>query len=270
MATRPSPPAAAHLRQPPFADITDGLPVPLFFRTEHMPAHATYPSLRHAWGEFVYSFSGVTEVKMGEQHFLAPPHLGLWIAPDTEHTGFNHQEAVHCSIYIRRDLCASMPAQSCALIVSPLLRAILDHLRACHATPGTGRAHARLLRVLADQIAACPRTGSFVPRTDDAQLEAILQVLRERPDDNRTLAELAADFHMSERTLMRRCQRELGMSLTQWRQRVRMINALSLLRNGRPVEAVALDMGYATSSAFIAMFRRLTGTSPGRFVAEKP
>lgn len=265
MATRSSSPAAGHLRLPPFID---QLPVPIFFRTEHMPAHATYPPLRHAWGEFVYSFSGVTEVKAGTQHFLTPPHLGLWIAPDTDHTGFNHQEAVHCSLYIRRDLCGRMPRQSCAVIVSPLLRAMLEHLRELPDDEAAGRAHARLLRVLVDQIAACPTTGSFIPHTEKPALEAILQSLREHPEDKRTLAELAADFHMTERTLIRRCQKELGMSLTEWRQRLRLINALPLLRDGHSVESVALGLGYATSSAFIAMFRRLTGTSPARFVSE--
>lgn len=257
---------AAHLRLPPF---TDQLPVPIFFRIEHMPAHATYPPMRHAWGEFVYSFSGVTEVKAGERHFLAPPHLGLWIAPGTEHIGFNHQEAVHCSLYIRGDLCSGMPEQSCAVIVSPLLRAMLEHLRDLPRAQATGRAHARLLRLLVDQVAACPTTGSFIPHTDKPELEAVLQSLRDCPGDNRTLAELAADFHMTERTLMRRCRNELGMSLTEWRQRLRLVSALPLLRDGHSVESVAMGLGYATSSAFIAMFRRLTGTSPARFISRQ-
>ena len=63
--------APRHLRLPPF---TDKLPAPVFFRTEHMPSNATYPALSHAWGEFVYSFSGITEVKASGQHWLAPPN----------------------------------------------------------------------------------------------------------------------------------------------------------------------------------------------------
>jgi hypothetical protein len=94
-----------------------------------MPSHATYPSLTHRWGELVYSFSGVTEVTAGEQHVLAPPQLGLWIPAGTRHTGFNEGEAVHCSVYITRRLCARMPKALCAVIVTPLVRAMLDHLR---------------------------------------------------------------------------------------------------------------------------------------------
>lgn len=256
-----------HLRQPPF---TDSLPAPVFFRMERMPSNATYPSLTHRWGEFVYSFSGITQVTAGEQHVLAPPHLGLWIPAGTEHVGFNDEEAVHCSIYIRRRLCSRMPKQLCAVIVSPLVRAILEHLR--DPPPGVDEApgRARLLRVLVDQLSTCATTGSYVPHTADAELDAVLSALRSKPSDNRSLGELAKAFHLSERTLIRRCERELGMSLTEWRQRLRLVNALPLLRAGRSVESIAVELGYATSSSFIAMFRRLIGTSPRRFVTQAP
>ncbi|MDR5880700.1 helix-turn-helix transcriptional regulator [Caballeronia sp. LZ032] len=254
----------AHVRQPPF---TDQLPAPVFFRTERMPAHATYPVLRHAWGEFVYSYSGVTEVKAGNAHFIAPPHLGLWIAPEVEHTGFNHHEAVHCSVYIRRDLCHGMPDVSCAVMVTPLVRSILEHLRDLPDGTSNEPGRARLLRVLVDQLSVCRATGSFVPHSVNPELNTILQLLRDDPADNRTIIELAAMVNLTERTLMRRCQTELGMSLTEWRQRLRFVAALPMLRDGRSVESVAFDLGYASSSAFIAMFRRLTGSSPKRFVA---
>lgn len=250
-----------HVRYPPF---TDKLPAPVYFRIEHMPAHATYPELRHDWGEFVYAFSGVTEVAMAGQNFLAPPHMGLWIPAETSHIGFNQREAVHCSVYISREICGDLPDAPCSIMISPLVRAILDCLR--ETADQTSAPSVRLLRVLVDQLADCPRTGSFVPHSTNAELEPILSALRSNPSDNRSLAELAKAFGFSERTLVRRCERELGMSLMEWRQRLRVVTALPLLRGGQTVEAVALDLGYATSSAFIAMFRRLTGSSPRLFV----
>jgi AraC-like DNA-binding protein len=127
----------------------------------------------------------------------------------------------------------------------------------------------RLLSVLVDQLATCDATGSFIPHASDPTLGRIVEAFRDDPADNRTLGELAAAFNIGERTLMRRAQEELGMSLTELRQRLRVVQALALLSSGSTVEAVALDLGYATSSAFIAMFRRLTGSSPGHF-AQRP
>ncbi|WP_146651660.1 AraC family transcriptional regulator [Labilithrix luteola] len=258
-------PRPRHLRLPPF---TDTLPEPVFFRTEHMPSRATYPTMLHRWGEFVYSFSGITEVTAGEQHFIAPPQLGLWIPEGIEHVGFNEEEAVHCSVYVTRRFCTRMPKHLCAVIVTPLVRAILEQLRDRSPDDDEPAARARLLRVLVDQLSTCATTGSYVPHTVDTELDAVLSVLKANPADQRSLAELAKAFHMSERTLIRRCEQELGMSLTEWRQRLRLVTALPLLRAGRSVESIALDLGYTTSSAFIAMFRRLTGTSPRRFIAQ--
>jgi AraC-like DNA-binding protein len=70
---------------------------------------------------------------------------------------------------------------------------------------------------------------------------------------------------VTERTLARRCQRDLGMSFGEWRQRQRFLAALPLLEAGRPVQTVALELGYSTSSAFIAMFQRQCGTTPDQY-----
>ena len=90
----------------------------------------------------------------------------------------------------------------------------------------------------------------------------MLDALHAQPGDNRTLAEFAQAANTTERTLSRRCERDLGMSLTEWRQRLRVVRSLPLLEAGEKVEAIALDLGYGSASAFIAMFKRLMGVTP--------
>jgi len=68
--------------------------------------------------------------------------------------------------------------------------------------------------------------------------------------------------HTTERTLMRRCQRDLGMTFAEWRQRLRVVRATPLLEAGQTVETIALDLGYGSASAFITMFKKLTGSTP--------
>ena len=43
------------------------------------------------------------------------------------------------------------------------------------------------------------------------------------------------------------------------------VKALPRLEAGEKVEAIAFDLGYASVSAFIAMFRRLMGVTPDAF-----
>ncbi|GAB2842679.1 helix-turn-helix transcriptional regulator [Pseudoduganella ginsengisoli] len=247
---------------PPF---TDTLPAPIFFRAVQLPADTIYPWHCHQWGEFVYSFSGVMEVKLANSHYLAPPQYGIWLPARVEHIGQNRLAAEHSSLYIAEELCGALPAATCALAVSPLVRAILEHLR--QHPPGNPRSDSdeRLLRVLVDQLATARSVGSYLPMSDDPLLSIVLGMLEADPSDNRSVAELARAANTTERTLMRRCQRELGMTLADWRQRLRVVRAMTLLEAGQTVEAVALDLGYASASAFIAMFRRLTNETPDEY-----
>lgn len=55
------------------------------------------------------------------------------------------------------------------------------------------------------------------------------------------------------------------MTFGAWRQQARLLAALTRLAAKEPVTAVAFDLGYESMSAFIAMFRRATGTTPARY-----
>jgi AraC-like DNA-binding protein len=253
---------STHLRVPPFAHT---LPAAIWFRADELPADTAYPRHRHAWGEFVYAYSGLMELKLADAHFLAPPQCGVWLPPQVEHVGLNRDAATHCSLYVSAPLCAPMPRDACALTVSPLVRALLEHLRLAPRALPLSAPDERLLQVLVDQLAQAPRAGSYLPGSDDPVLAPLLQALDAQPGDNRSLAEWAQALHSTERTLLRRCRRELGMSFSEWRQRLRVVKALPRLQAGQKVETVALELGYAGASAFITMFRRLMGVTPDEF-----
>lgn len=241
------------------------LPSAIFFRSADVPAEAIYPRHSHAWGEFVYSYSGVMEIKLDKQHYLAPPQYGIWLPPNVEHCGMNKVETSHCSLYISAELCAAMPDTTCAITVSPLVRAALDHLREHPPALPPTAAEERLLRVLADQLAGATTVQSFLPTSDDALLGPVLRILEQEPGNTCSVAELARAANTTERTLTRRCQRDLGISFAEWRQRLRVVKAMPMLEAGRTVEAIALDLGYSSASAFITMFKRLMGVTPDEF-----
>jgi len=104
--------------------------------------------------------------------------------------------------------------------------------------------------------------GDDLPASDDALLGPVLAALQADPGDRRSLAEWARVIGTTERTLSRRCRHALGMSFNDWRQRLKLLTALSLLEAGHPIQSIAYRLGYSTASAFIAMFRQLTGMSP--------
>ncbi len=72
---------------------------------------------------------------------------------------------------------------------------------------------------------------------------------------------------ISARTMSRRFVTELGLTFARWRQQARLLRALERIADGTPVTTIALDLGYDNVSAFIDMFRRALGTTPGRYMA---
>ena len=93
------------------------------------------------------------------------------------------------------------------------------------------------------------------------------EALIDAPGDNQTLAQWAQATGASERTLARLFDKELGMSFGQWRQQVRLAHGASLIARGLPLWQVAEQLGYASQSAFTAMFRKSFGSTPSAFFA---
>ena len=58
---------------------------------------------------------------------------------------------------------------------------------------------------------------------------------------------------------------ETGMSLGQWLSRQKLLEALKLVAAGESVKTIAMDLGYNSPSAFVAMFRRELGQTPKRY-----
>jgi AraC-like DNA-binding protein len=143
-----------------------------------------------------------------------------------------------------------------------LLKAILADFAARDITMPETTEDLRLAQVLVDQIRSAPRCESYLPFSDDPLLGPVLSALQADPGDRHSQAEWARRMGTTERTLSRRCQDDLGLSFNEWRQRLKLVAALSLIEAGEPVHRIASQLGYSNASAFIAMFRRLTGTSP--------
>jgi AraC-like DNA-binding protein len=58
-------------------------------------------------------------------------------------------------------------------------------------------------------------------------------------------------------------RQDLGMTFPQWRTQLRLHRALVLLAEHTPVTTVAHQCGWSSASAFIEVFRRSFGHTPG-------
>lgn len=105
-----------------------------------------------------------------------------------------------------------------------------------------------------------------IPLPHDARTRRICDALLAHPGDNRNLETWGHLVGASARTIARLFVRETGMTFSAWVRHMRLSLALDRLMQGDSVTTVALDLGYASPSAFCAMFRRALGSSPGRYL----
>lgn len=237
-------------------------PAFMSFRSASVEGGAVFEPRRQPWGKIGFALTGVMEVSVEGRRFLSPPHYATWIPADTLHQCHNRHRVKFVSIYLERGLCVGLPDNACTLGLSPLTRAILaDFLTRNVAVPQTDD-DIRLAHVLMDQFRKAPQCPSYLPITDDPLIQPIIDALQEHPNDRRSLADWAEMLGTTERTVSRRFQSCFGISFNEWRQRLKLVAALSRIEQGEAVQNIAHDLGYSTPSAFIAMFRKLTGTSP--------
>ena len=91
---------------------------------------------------------------------------------------------------------------------------------------------------------------------------ALCQAFLLNPSIHDPAARWARALFMSQSTFRRHFLKQLGLSFSAWRQRACVVSALAWLIAGKPVNEVALSLGYDNASSFATMFRRVTGQPP--------
>ncbi|MDM0090106.1 MULTISPECIES: helix-turn-helix transcriptional regulator [unclassified Variovorax] len=246
----------------------EGKPGPFYFRYDEFDADSVAAAHGHSWGHLNYAAHGTLQMDTEGLRMLSPPQYAVWIPPDVVHSCHLRHAIAYRAIYVERALCARLPATPCTVRVGPIVRSILADFAARALLEPRTEADLRLAHVVVDQLAQAPQQRCYLPDAQSPALVAVLDALQAAPDDHRSLADWAQQVHVTERTLARHCQRELGMSLGEWRQRLRFLRAVDALEAGHTVQQIGFDLGYGTASAFIAMFQREAGTTPEQYRKE--
>lgn len=218
----------------------------------------------HTRGQLLGSSSGLVTVDTDYGQWVVPATHAVWVPPEVVHGLRSHGAFSGWSAYIVPSACADLPDQPCILGVSGLLREVVSRLAHTSEAPMSA-AKERLIGVLLDEIRTLPQDVLGLPMPEELRVLKVARALSENPGDQRRLKEWAAWVGMAPRTLSRRFVSETGFSLTEWRQRVRLLRALEMLASGNSVTAIALELGYENVSAFIALFRRTFGITPGQY-----
>lgn len=198
--------------------------------------------------------------------FVVPRGRAIFIPAGVPHAIRNRARTRLCGLYLAPELSAGMPEACTVLAASPLLTELVRAAMSLPETYGPADAAGRLVAVIVDQVLAAPAAAfGRLPMPAHPKLKHITQALLDDPADGRLLDDWARETGASARTLLRLFRKETGLGFEEWRAALRLSAAMAWLAEGRRVTDIALDLGYESPSAFIAMFKRQTGMSPRRF-----
>ncbi|KAE9788871.1 helix-turn-helix domain-containing protein, partial [Escherichia coli] len=75
----------------------------------------------------------------------------------------------------------------------------------------------------------------------------------------------AQHLGMSARTFSRHFKKETGLPFSVWKQKMRILESVLMLKKNKSVTAVALDVGYSSTAAFSYAFRQAFGVPPSNY-----
>jgi AraC-like DNA-binding protein len=229
------------------------------------PNRFAIPEHFHDEDQLVYARRGVMTVRAGRGLWVVPPRRAVWVPARVPHTIEMTGEVRMTTLYLAPRLAETLPRACCVLHVSPLLGELIAYaceLRALHrAVPR----QAHILDAVLDQLELAPQAPLELPSPRDPRALRVANLLIDEPSDPRPLTEICRTAGASKRTIERTFRAETGMTLGKWRQQRSLLHAMRLLAAGEKVTSAALDSGYESTSAFIAMFRRAMGMTPSRY-----
>lgn len=239
---------------------------PLCMVARDMTASELLQAHAHDWGQVTYALDGVVRITVGNSTWIVPPMRAIWIPPRAVHEVATLEKTKLRALYVHASRAPFKGNQCEVLEVSALLRELIVAFSKVNA--GEPR-ESMLAALILDEVARSATLPIRVALPEDKRLKALCETLIGDPGSALTLNDWASQVGASTRTLARLFERDLGMTFSQWRQQVRLAHAAPLITRGMPISRVAAELGYASQSAFSAMFKKTFGQSPSAFFAPR-
>lgn len=241
-------------------------PRPLTVRAQSIPARHYFPEHAHDWHQMAYAISGVLSVAVDGHSLVISPEQAVWLPSQLRHRVGSLLGAEFRSLWIANEAGEGLPSIATVFGVSPLLRALIVEAAEIESLPDDDGYAGRVTTLILDQLRRAPAREGALPWPRHDGLRTLCEALYADPADSRSPEEWGRQLGMSSRTLGRRFESELGMSLRSWRRRLRLFKSIELMGGGMTVTQAAMELGYSSTSAFIYAFRTDMGCSPQAYI----
>jgi AraC-like DNA-binding protein len=233
-------------------------------RVERVRSHATAPlwsPVYHAPSQrLVLPGSGAARLRSGNASWLVDPLTAFRVGQAMAYQ-LKPEEggAERTSVVVSEQPSAMAAPEAWLLPPAALYRLRLHWLSLQAGESGAATTDAVLVHAL--QSGAAVHGGDGTTR----HVLRARRLLVAQPGGRTTLHEVAEAAYSSPFHLARSFRQQLGLSLHQYRQRLRLAAALARLEEGeRDLAGLAHELGFCSQSHFGEVFRRETGVSPAQ------
>lgn len=236
------------------------------FRIQVVADEQYIPHHHHRKGQLILALRGALTCEVENAMWMVPPQYAVWVPGQISHSNRATPQAQICFLFIEPGA-APMPERCCTLKISPLVRELILAMAQRGRVGADKPEMTRLVQVLFDELPRQPQGHLQLPVSGHPKIRQMAEMIASDPARWQTLAQWAAAFAMSERNLARLVVRETGLSFRRWRHQLQLILALQMLIRGQSVQQTAQSLGYDSTTAFITMFKKGLGQTPGRYLA---
>ncbi len=219
----------------------------------------------HPEDQLVYACRGVMTVRTRTGTWVVPAQRAVWIPGGIPHSVQMSGPVSMRTVYLRAGLVRRLPRACCVINISPLLQHLIVHLCSYAKLSRRSKIQAHLIDVLIDQLDAVKTVPLQLATPSDPRAARVAAALQSDVGTSRSVDWACKQAGASKRTIERLFRHQTRLSLGKWRQQLRLLRSLQLLAAGEKITSAALEAGYSTPSAFIAMFRKALGTTPRKY-----
>lgn len=204
--------------------------------------------------------NGVMYIIVNDALLIIPPKMAVFIPKNSKHCikKINTKTIIE-TIYFTNDYKKYLPDSTKAFYLSELARALISKVCSFNKEDFNSTKVKNLINVLLDELNVSNIQNYSLKIPTNPTLLKVYEFFTKSTDSFPSLPEVAKHVHLSSRTLLRMFKNELGICFVLWKQQFIFIKAIELLMTDKSTTTVAYKLGYNSDSAFITMFKKMSG-----------
>ena len=226
----------------------------------------------HEVHQIEYAMHGVVEVETDSAHYLLPPQQAAWIPVGLEHQAVMSPDVKTVAVMFDPAMIPGAGGRARIIAVSPLIREMMSYALRWPIDRGPGSVQDEgvsegFFRTLAHLVSEAldHETPLSLPTSDHPIVAAALAFTKERLDSV-TADDVSRTVSVSERTLRRLFQDNLGLPWRTYLLHARMMRAMALLTAPeQSVQATSSAVGFESLSSFTRCFSQFCGETPSAY-----